>query len=91
MEISSFVLTIPVPLQVGYKGFSSCILCGANAGKLKKIIMKYTDRNFLFKDDDTHVFIVINNSVAIKLKMNTLENKILPNQFILSLKNPDYI
>ena len=51
----------------------------------------YTDENYLFKDDDTHVFIVINNSVAIKLKMNTLDNKFFANQFILSLKNPDYI
>ena len=59
--------------------------------KLSKIILKYTDENYLFKDDDTHVIIETNNSVAIKLKMNTLDNKFFANQFILSLKNPGYI
>ena len=59
--------------------------------KLSKIILKYTDENYLFKDDDTHDFIKTNNSVAIKLNTNKLENKIFANQFILSLKYPVYI
>ncbi len=59
--------------------------------KLSKIILKYTDENYLFKDDDTHDFIKTNNSVAIKLNTNKLENKIFANQFILSIKNPVYI
>ena len=46
----------------------------------------YTDENYLFKDDDTHVFIETNNSVAIILKMNALVNEIFANQFILSIK-----
>lgn len=46
----------------------------------------YTDENYLFKDDDTLVFIETNNSVAIILKMNALVNEIFANQFILNIK-----
>ena len=46
----------------------------------------YIDENLFFKDDDTHVFIETNNSVAIILKMNALVNEIFANQFILNIK-----
>ena len=42
-----------------------------NSWKLKDLYILeslqkcYTDENYLFKDDDTHVFIKTNNSVAI--------------------------
>jgi len=52
--------------------------------KLSKIILKYTDENYLFKDDDTHFFIETKNSVAIKFIINKLENEIFANKFILS-------
>jgi len=84
-------LTIPGSMKVDYKGFGSIIYVVPSPGKLQKIILKHTDENYLFKDDDTHFFIVSNNSVAIKLKMNTLENKFFADQFSLSLKNPGYI
>ena len=45
----------------------------------------YTYEKYLFKDDDTHVFIETNISVAIIFKMNSLVIEIFANQFILSI------
>jgi hypothetical protein len=45
----------------------------------------YTDEKYLFKEDDTHVFIETNISVAIILKMNSFVIEIFANQFILSI------
>jgi hypothetical protein len=49
------------------------------------IFVLYTDENYLFKDDDNHVFIETKNSVDIILIMNALVNGIFANQFILSI------
>jgi hypothetical protein len=38
-------------------------------------IFCFTDENYLFKDDDTHVFIETNNSVAIIKTINVQDDK----------------